>query len=85
METFRLGLLILTSEASDAIWSSRPHGWHVGIHQTRFPECGSGPPATTSGEACEICISRALPQTCWGPRKLDLKPTPRVSLMSTQV
>lgn len=54
METFGLGLLILTSEASDAIWSSRPHSWHVGIHQIRFPECGSGPPATTSGEACEI-------------------------------
>lgn len=53
METFRLGLLILASEASDPMWSSRPHTWLVGIHQTRFLECGSGPPATTSGEACE--------------------------------
>lgn len=86
MGVFRWGPLIPASKASDPVWASRPCGWPVGIQPDQgSSEPGSGPLAPTSGEACETCISQVLPQTCWGPRNLHLKPIPQVSLMSTQV
>lgn len=81
--TFRLGPLILTSEASDPVWSSRPHSWSLGIQLVQVPlimhQDHLVPPAY------DTCISQALPQICWGPRNLPLNLILQVNLMTTLV
>ena len=85
METFRLGPLFLASEASDLLCLLDPTvGLWASTRQVSS-ECGSGPPASTSGGARKTCSSQPLPQTCWGLRNLHLNPIPQVSLMFTSV